>query len=115
MGESPPSSVIRTPLVYSSSGRFHGVIQKSKASLSTRSEIVCCGEAGDDCAKAAPSGAASITNQSARAKDVSNLELLILDVHRARQQAEHFDRRQDRLAVLGVVVVEELESGVRDR
>src|SRR5690242_9405629 len=73
-GASPPSSSMCTPLVYSSSGRFHGFIQKSKASLSTRIVIACgadrggAGGADGNCEKAAPSGTA-IASSAAKLRE----------------------------------------------
>ena len=41
--------------------------------------------------------------------------LLVLDVERFRIQFENLLRRQQRITLLGVIVVEELESGVLHR
>src|SRR5262245_36840613 len=59
-GDDPPSYVMWTPLVYSPSGRFHGIVQKLNASLSSWSVTV-----RGVCAKAAPTGAARHTTVAA--------------------------------------------------
>src|SRR5262245_57597613 len=67
-GTSPPSYVMWTPLVYSSSGRFHGNIQKSNASLSARTV-----KARAPCEMAVPSGTAMSKKNDAQTRRITDI------------------------------------------